>query len=140
MKLEELILLDSSPCPTRNEWRKESVKILFYEYPSTPKPKITKFTLVQPTNLSPPNSGSNDCGVFVAQWMRECIWTDDYKDIYVCDGKRMRLALDLVLKPYNEMKAVVISLAFNYMNHLAKERKALVKNDGKAWNFYLSPI
>ncbi|KAJ1405118.1 Ulp1 protease family, C-terminal catalytic domain [Sesbania bispinosa] len=141
MKLHQLILLDSCPCPTRDEWRKMSARVValyleqmflddrFYDNPATPKPKITNFSIVQPSDLRAQISGSHDCGVFVAQWMKECIWTDDYKDIYVSDGKRMRLALDLVLKPYNEMKQMVTALAFKNMDHLAKERKGLVNID-----------
>ncbi|KAJ1394895.1 diacylglycerol kinase theta isoform X2 [Sesbania bispinosa] len=53
-----------------------------------------------------------------------------FKHSLVTDGKRMMLALNLVLKPYNKMKDEVGELAFKNLKNLEDNRKSLVKIDG----------
>ncbi|KAJ1386935.1 hypothetical protein SESBI_40401 [Sesbania bispinosa] len=55
-------------------------------------------------------AGSNDCGVWVCKWMNDCHLSNNY-NIKVDRGTRMRLAIDLVIKPYNIKKEQVVSEA-----------------------------
>ncbi|XLT06073.1 hypothetical protein HN51_044822 [Arachis hypogaea] len=67
----------------------------FYMSSEITVPRISEFCVVKPSDLPQQRKGSNDCGIWVAQWMKECGWTDDF-GITVYDSDRMRLAIDLV--------------------------------------------
>ncbi|KAJ1385066.1 hypothetical protein SESBI_42005 [Sesbania bispinosa] len=98
----------------------------FYPTPNTERPLVGEFTLRVPTDIGEQISGSNDCGVWVAVWMMDCMLDDSYK-ITVNDASRMRVALDLVLKAYNEKKEDIIELAFQNWKKLEDRKKVLVK-------------
>ncbi|XLR07846.1 hypothetical protein S83_035784, partial [Arachis hypogaea] len=72
----------------------------FYNSSEITVPRISEFRVVEPSDLPQQRKGSNDCGIWVAQWMKECGWTDDF-GITVYDSDRMRLAIDLVSKEFN---------------------------------------
>ncbi|TKY63984.1 Carboxy-terminal domain protein [Spatholobus suberectus] len=98
----------------------------FYDHPHiVDKHVISNFSLVEPRGLGHQRIGSNDCGVWVAKWMIECAWREDYDQIFVEPATRMRIALDLVLHPYNELKDKIIQKAFQYWTDLEKKRKSL---------------
>ncbi|XLS47354.1 hypothetical protein HN51_021712, partial [Arachis hypogaea] len=80
----------------------------FYNSSEITVPRISKFRIVEPSDLPQQRKGSNDCGIWVAQWMKECGWTDDF-GITVSDSDRMMLAIDLVSKEFNMKKAVDLS-------------------------------
>ncbi|XLR53451.1 hypothetical protein S83_004123, partial [Arachis hypogaea] len=50
----------------------------FYNSSEITVPRISKFRIVEPSDLPQQRKGSNDCGIWVAQWMKECGWTDDF--------------------------------------------------------------
>ncbi|XLT39482.1 hypothetical protein HN873_070774, partial [Arachis hypogaea] len=50
----------------------------FYMSSEITVPRISEFRVVEPSDLPQPRKGSNDCGIWVAQWMKECGWTDDF--------------------------------------------------------------
>ncbi|MED6108551.1 hypothetical protein PIB30_025200 [Stylosanthes scabra] len=56
--------------------------------------------------LSILSNHENDNRVWVASWMKECDLNDDF-EIHVSDSTRMRLALDLVLKEYNDLSHII---------------------------------
>ncbi|XLR53444.1 hypothetical protein S83_004116, partial [Arachis hypogaea] len=80
----------------------------FYNSNEITVPRISKFRIVEPSDLPQQRKGSNDCGIWVAQWMKECGWTDDF-GITVSDSDRMMLAIDLVSKEFNMKKSEVRS-------------------------------
>ncbi|XLT12874.1 hypothetical protein HN51_058564 [Arachis hypogaea] len=50
----------------------------FYMSSEITVPRISEFRVVEPSDLPQQRKGSNDCGIWVAQWMKECRWTDDF--------------------------------------------------------------
>ncbi|KAJ1377212.1 Ulp1 protease family, C-terminal catalytic domain [Sesbania bispinosa] len=122
MRAKKLILLDSAPCEKRNFARQLHCKKMavyleemfqhqsFYELNSTEKPRVTEFPLVIPMDIGKQAAGSNDCGVWVCKWMTDCHLSNNY-NIKVDRETRMRLAIDLVIKPYNMKKEEVVSEA-----------------------------
>ncbi|KAJ1427952.1 Ulp1 protease family, C-terminal catalytic domain [Sesbania bispinosa] len=119
MKAKNLVLLDSAPCQARNEPRQLQAKKMvvyleemfqhesFYDFSVTNKPRVT----------------DNDYGVWVCKWMSDCSLKDDY-NIKVDRETRMRLAIDLIIKPYNLKKEEVVSVAVKDWHKMHKERKA----------------
>ncbi|XLS47345.1 hypothetical protein HN51_021703 [Arachis hypogaea] len=83
-------------------------------------PRISKFRIVEPSDLPQQRKGSNDCGIWVAQWMKECGWTDDF-GITVSDSDRMMLAIDLVSKEFNMKKSEVMDKAHAYMKNILQK-------------------
>ncbi|KAJ1430365.1 Ulp1 protease family, C-terminal catalytic domain [Sesbania bispinosa] len=112
IRKEHLILLDSMPCAMRDEWRSMDVT------------KVAKFIEGM---LVDDSFYKNDCGVWVARWMVECGWTDDYNTILVNNTTRMRTAIELVLNPYNEIKEAVQDRAVKYLKSNEEYRRSLVK-------------
>ncbi|KAJ1411931.1 Ulp1 protease family, C-terminal catalytic domain [Sesbania bispinosa] len=120
---KRLTILDSFPTEERREWRRRHVKKLalcpeeilddhsFYETHITSKPLISDFALHEPDNLPKQDPYSNDCGIWVALWMSHCIWNTDYDKINVKEETRMRIAIDLVLHKYNNIKEGIVSKA-----------------------------
>ncbi|KAJ1375735.1 Ulp1 protease family, C-terminal catalytic domain [Sesbania bispinosa] len=134
----KIVILDSLMCEWRNGWRKRHVKKLaifieemlldpsFYESSRTVKPIISDFEIYQPPGL-PQQLNGYDCGVWVAKLMSDYVWDDDYNSISVTHTTRMKMALDLVLNSYNEVKYNFIRLACAKWMHFHEERKKLVK-------------
>ncbi|KAJ1378722.1 hypothetical protein SESBI_47542 [Sesbania bispinosa] len=94
----------------------------FYEFNTTDKPRVTEFPLEIPMDVGTQVVGSNDCVVWVCKWMTDCTLSDNY-NIKVDRGSRMRLAIDLVTKPYNIKKDTVVSEACAIWKKLQDERK-----------------
>ncbi|MED6196240.1 hypothetical protein PIB30_045650 [Stylosanthes scabra] len=67
----------------------------------------------------------NDCGIWVAEWMKKCGWIEDF-DITVIESIRMRLAIDLVRGDSNLKRAEVISKAHVYMKNLLEKQLKLI--------------
>ncbi|KAJ1428335.1 Papain-like cysteine peptidase superfamily [Sesbania bispinosa] len=135
MRAKKLILLDSAPCVLRNEARKLQAKKMavyleemfdhdsFYEFSETDRPTVTEFPLVIPTDIGKQAAESNDCGVWVCKWMTDYTLTDNY-NIKVDRVSCMRLAIDLLIKPYNIKKDQVVSVATQAWKELHKDKKA----------------
>ncbi|XLT27634.1 hypothetical protein HN873_058926 [Arachis hypogaea] len=64
------------------------------------------FWPMTPFGLPTQKNRSNDSGVWVTSWMRECTLQDDI-NIQINDSTRMRLAVDLVLEEYNDLCLVI---------------------------------
>ncbi|CAH9081764.1 unnamed protein product [Cuscuta epithymum] len=91
---KKLILLDSLPSEGRREYRRDSVKELahflddmfmdksFFDTPTKFKYDISDFALVEPRDLPRQQIGSNDCGVWVAMWMKEYARRDDFYHVF----------------------------------------------------------
>ncbi|XLR53447.1 hypothetical protein S83_004119 [Arachis hypogaea] len=92
----------------------------FYNSSEITVPRISKFRIVEPSDLPQQRKGSNDCGIWVAQWMKECGWTDDF-GITVSDSDRMMLAIDLVSKEFNMKKSEVMDKAHAYMKNILQK-------------------
>ncbi|KAJ1431407.1 Ulp1 protease family, C-terminal catalytic domain [Sesbania bispinosa] len=134
-----IVILDSLQSEWQNEWRKRYVKKLvsmfieemlldpsFYEHPTTKKQMISDYVIIQPQGL-PHQLNGYDCGVWVAKWMSDYVWDDDYHAISVTQTTRMKMAIDLVLNSYNEHKYEVIKAAVEKWRELHMERMQLVK-------------
>lgn len=136
----KIYLLDSLPCATRKLLRRRDVLrvALFLEemfihdsfYDCGIKLEnhlISNFPIVEPRGLPRQRYGSNDCGVFVATWMKECSWLDYYDCVEVRPDSRIKLAIDLVDSSYNEMKGKVIERANKHWMNMEKMRNSIVK-------------
>ncbi|KAJ1380627.1 Ulp1 protease family, C-terminal catalytic domain [Sesbania bispinosa] len=135
MRAKKLILLDSALCVLRNEARKLQTKKMaeyleemfdhdsFYEFSETDRPRVTEFPLVIPTDIGKHAAESNDCGIWVCKWMIDYTLTYNY-NIKVDRVSRMRLAIDLLIKPYNIKKDQVVSVATQAWKELHKDKKA----------------
>ncbi|MED6220329.1 hypothetical protein PIB30_043861 [Stylosanthes scabra] len=87
---KHLILLDSMKTPERMHNRILAVKTLgifiermlanasFYKFQVTYRPKVSTFPIVEPAGIGEQKKGSIDCAIWVASWMRECPWSDNY--------------------------------------------------------------
>ncbi|KAJ1378002.1 hypothetical protein SESBI_48305 [Sesbania bispinosa] len=134
-KIDFMSKLDSAPCQARNEPRHLQAKKMavyleemfqhesFYDFSVTNKPRVIEFPLQIPSDIGRQAVGSNDCGVWVCKWMSDCSLKDDY-NIKVDKETRMRLAIDLIIKPYNLKKEEVVSVAVKDWHKMHKERKA----------------
>ncbi|RYQ98780.1 hypothetical protein Ahy_B07g086569 [Arachis hypogaea] len=82
----------------------------------TDKIECSEFEITEP-NVTQQLPQSNDCGVFVAQWMIMYHLFYDY-DVetfqLVTDYSRMRLAIDMVLKYHNDNRMETIEAALRY--------------------------
>ncbi|XLR38755.1 hypothetical protein S83_023415 [Arachis hypogaea] len=99
----------------------------FYNSNEINVPCISKFPIVKPSDLPQQRKGSNECDIWVVQWMKECGWTDDF-GITVYDSDRMRLAIDLVSKEFNLKKSEVMDKAHAYMKDILQKQSRL-QND-----------
>ncbi|PNX58803.1 3-isopropylmalate dehydratase large subunit, partial [Trifolium pratense] len=70
---------------------------------------------------------SNDCGVWVAKWMIECGYMNDYENVAVVTATRMKLALFICLSANNVLKNELVSNATKNWDDQHKKRRALVK-------------
>ncbi|KAJ1390001.1 Ulp1 protease family, C-terminal catalytic domain [Sesbania bispinosa] len=140
-----LILLDSHPCDLRREWRRIQVRKValflqemlmdqsFYDFSDTEKPDIVGFTLIEPNGIGQELHASNDSGVWVATWMMDYDWDDDYDKISewtirkITTASRMRLAIDLVRHDYNEMRDIIMKRANKHWNSYDKHRETIMK-------------
>ncbi|MED6123664.1 hypothetical protein PIB30_051315 [Stylosanthes scabra] len=140
---QKVILLDSKPDPSKEDSKELTIKRLalyievmlqdatFYDSKRTVVPKVSKFHVVVPDEMSVERCesffSSNDGGIWVAQWMNECGWCDKYFSIDIDIDTRMRLALDLILHPYNLKRNVVIKSAQQNYPKIEKKCMALAR-------------
>ncbi|QHN91863.1 Ulp1 protease family, carboxy-terminal domain protein [Arachis hypogaea] len=112
-----LIILDSLPCVEKHQQRKRNaIKVATYlevmlddHIFDDDKFKVvdcSTFWPMTPFGLPTQKNRSNDSGVWVTSWMRECTLQDDI-NIQINDSTRMRLAVDLVLEEYNDLCLVI---------------------------------
>ncbi|XLT38586.1 hypothetical protein HN873_069878, partial [Arachis hypogaea] len=91
----------------------------FYERPEIKPPQVTNFKFLEPaTGQQAPNS--NDCGIWVAQWMElSHLW--GFFDLErVDDETRMRLAVDLVMSKSNPKREEVCQKAGYFWDNSVK--------------------
>ncbi|QHO23276.1 Ulp1 protease family, carboxy-terminal domain protein [Arachis hypogaea] len=134
----QVILLDSNPDPKKKASKIFSIKQLalylegmlqhdsFYDFESTIRPKVSEFPILEALGIGRQRNDSFDCGIWVATWMKNCIWIDDY-NIYVDDATRMRIAIDLIMKSYNLKKNTIIKAAKKNYKKFEEKNKNLVK-------------
>ncbi|RYR09751.1 hypothetical protein Ahy_B05g078155 [Arachis hypogaea] len=132
----QVILLDSNPDPKKKASKIFSIKQLalylegmlqhdsFYDF--TIRPKVSEFPILEALGIGRQRNDSFDCGIWVATWMKNCIWIDDY-NIYVDDATRMRIAIDLIMKSYNLKKNTIIKAAKKNYKKIEEKNKNLVK-------------
>ncbi|QHO57881.1 Ulp1 protease family, carboxy-terminal domain protein [Arachis hypogaea] len=88
----------------------------FYKYNTPFRPRILDFAFVDMLETGEQAPSSNDCGVWVATWMTNYRKRYSYT-INVNDGTRMRVGLDLILRPHNLMLHNVIDSATRIYNN-----------------------
>ncbi|KAJ1402481.1 3-isopropylmalate dehydratase large subunit [Sesbania bispinosa] len=59
--------------------------------------------------------------------MLKCIWNDCYSEVSVKPGSRMKLAIDLVLKLYNNISEEILNKAHENWKDLHQVKEGLVK-------------
>ncbi|KAJ1400985.1 Ulp1 protease family, C-terminal catalytic domain [Sesbania bispinosa] len=135
LDLDQLIVLDSFPTLRKSETRRRKIKKLalfleeilydecFYEATATEKPIVSEYAIVEHEGSGVQDDGSNDCGVWVGQWMNESLIHHDYSELHVNTASRMRLALDLVLGDFNKIREEVIAKACKLWNDNQDLRK-----------------
>ncbi|XLR68200.1 hypothetical protein S83_018872, partial [Arachis hypogaea] len=101
----------------------------FYANQTTHRPVISEYPIIHPAEIGEQNDDSNDCEVWVTTWMRECQWRSNY-NIKVNDSTRLRLAIDLVMNPFNLKSQEVLEAAKKYYNEISKKEERLVKGLG----------
>ncbi|KAJ1377964.1 Ulp1 protease family, C-terminal catalytic domain [Sesbania bispinosa] len=140
----KLILLDSKKCAFRSEWRRLQVRKVavflqemlmnnsFYAFSHLEKPEVGGFELIEPKGIEHEVPGSYDSGVWVANWMLDYDWDDDYDKLTVRTSRiittasRMRLALDLVLHGYNDLRELIIKKATNNWTTYANQQQKIM--------------
>ncbi|MED6122743.1 hypothetical protein PIB30_042737 [Stylosanthes scabra] len=81
----------------------------FFRSHDTPKLKCSDFGILMP-EVPQQEEGSNNCGVWVAQWqLMSYVWEDYLVEVNM--QTLMRLALDLVIGPHNPKSKEVEELA-----------------------------
>ncbi|KAJ1375736.1 Ulp1 protease family, C-terminal catalytic domain [Sesbania bispinosa] len=123
----KLILLDSLQIESRRERRKIQVRKV------TERPDIAGFTLIEHNGIGHQLPTSNDSGIWVANWMKDYDWDDEYDILNVrtlqriTTASRMRLAIDLVLNEQNEFRADVIKRAEKTWKGFQQHRETIMK-------------
>ncbi|KAJ1412292.1 Ulp1 protease family, C-terminal catalytic domain [Sesbania bispinosa] len=106
----------------------------FYNFSHTVKPDVAGFTLIEPNGIGQELPASNDSGIWVANWMEDYDWDDEYNQHNVetlqriTIASRMRLAIDLVLHEYNEMRDDVIKRATKNWKAFQQRRDTIFKS------------
>ncbi|MED6171422.1 hypothetical protein PIB30_040633 [Stylosanthes scabra] len=136
---QEVILLDSKPDPSKEDSKELTIKRLalyievmlqgatFYDSKRTVVPRVLKFNVTVPDEMSIEKCGSNDGGIWVAEWMNDCGWCDKYFSIDIDIDTQMMLALDLILHPYNLKRDVVIKSAQQNYTKIEKKCRTLAR-------------
>ncbi|QHO06519.1 hypothetical protein HN51_065353 [Arachis hypogaea] len=136
-----LILLDSKPCVSSRTRHRRCAKQMalfieemlddstFYANQTTHRPVILEYPIIHPAEIGEQNDDSNDCGAWVTTWMRECQWRSNY-NIKVNESTRLRLAIDLVMNPFNLKSQEVLEAVKKYYNEISKKEERLVKGIG----------
>ncbi|KAJ1431409.1 Ulp1 protease family, C-terminal catalytic domain, partial [Sesbania bispinosa] len=145
MDKNNLILLDSNQSDFRREMRRIQVRKValflkemlmdrsFYDFSTTAKPDIAGYSLIEPDRIGKQLPASNGSGIWVANWMKDYDWDDEYDQLNVrtllriTTACRMRLAIDLVLHECNEMRDDVIKRAKKNWNAIQRHRDKIMK-------------
>ncbi|XLT25569.1 hypothetical protein HN873_043849 [Arachis hypogaea] len=128
-----LIILDSLPSVEKHQQRKRNaIKVATYleamldnHIFNDDKSKVidcSTFWPITPFGLPTQKNRSNDSGVWVTSWMRECTLPDDF-NIQINDSTRMRLAVDLVLEEYNDLCRIIQENAWQYRTKVEAEHE-----------------
>ncbi|XP_052114393.1 uncharacterized protein LOC107480313 [Arachis duranensis] len=129
-----LIILDSLPSVEKHQQRKRNaIKVATYleamlddhifEDDKSKVVDCSTFWPMTPFGLPTQKNRSNDSGVWVTGWMRECTLQDDFNIQQINDSTRMRLAVDLVLEEYNDLCLVIQENAWQYRTKVEAEHE-----------------
>ncbi|KAK7281067.1 hypothetical protein RIF29_08732 [Crotalaria pallida] len=112
MEHQKLLMLDSLPVSSKTrEKRMKLIHIMtsfiedmlldesFYDFETPAIAKISDFEIDVPEEGQQEEDMSNDCGVWVASWMM-LHKEENHYNVKMDAITRLRLALDLVIKPY----------------------------------------
>lgn len=127
---KELVYLDSYQSSSVLHGRISSIKKLamfmeeflmdpsFHGTDSNYDYKITKFKIVTPKGLGRQGDGSNDCAVWVINWMMQR-GENGYK-IEVDEGSRLKIALQLTLHPFNDKRDLMLAKSLEHKQDFIK--------------------
>ncbi|XP_045787002.1 uncharacterized protein LOC123882231 isoform X2 [Trifolium pratense] len=135
---KELVYLDSYRNSSVVRNRITSIKTLstfmeqllmdpsFYDTDSNYGKRITEFKLVTPKGLGRQGEGSNDCAVWVINWMMQQ-GENEYK-IEVDEGSRLKIALQLTLHPFNKNRDLMLTKSLEHKQAFVKGNDLEEKN------------
>ncbi|KAL4396424.1 hypothetical protein AHAS_Ahas01G0090500 [Arachis hypogaea] len=92
----------------------------WYEKPTDERLLISDYKLYEPKVVEQ-DDRSNDCGMYVAQWMILYHLWSSYEVAKVSYYSRMRLGIDMVLKYHNENRLPVIESAIEYWRTFTRD-------------------
>ncbi|MED6200251.1 hypothetical protein PIB30_083282 [Stylosanthes scabra] len=121
---------DSEESPGRIKQLKDAVDFLekilqdrhFFVHSITTKPKLSEYEFIE-DNPPQQDEGSNDGGVWVAQWLEHSNMWDNYVT-EVTDRTRMQIAIELVMGKHNPKADKVCSLAIRTWDMKVRQAKA----------------
>lgn len=136
----KLYVLDSAPCAERKLLRHRDVlrmsiflEEMFMENSyydcgiNLEKRIISNFSVVEPRGLLSQRYGSNDSGVWVAAWMKECDKKNDYNCVEVYPDTRVKLAIDLVHSIYNIKMNKITEKACEHWKNVQEKKDSTLK-------------
>lgn len=88
---------------------------------------ISNFSVVEPRGLLSQRYGSNDSGVWVAAWMKECDRKNDYNCVEVYPDTRVKLAIDLVHSIYNIKMSKITEKACEHWKNVEEKKDSTLK-------------
>ncbi|XLR36132.1 hypothetical protein S83_064032 [Arachis hypogaea] len=89
----------------------------WYDDPTNPRILCSNYEIKEP-KVTRQDPGSNDCIMYVGQWMIMYQLWNSYEAEKITDYSRMRLAVDMVLKYHNDKYIEVIQAALEYWRNL----------------------
>ncbi|KAL4365091.1 hypothetical protein AHAS_Ahas07G0071400 [Arachis hypogaea] len=98
----------------------------FYEGAPNEMHKPSTYEILEP-EIGQQAYGSNDCGVWVAQWMIQSHLWSNYDLPVVNEHTRMRLAIDIVLGRHNPYRAEIGRKAVEYWDKICRKSSRKTK-------------
>lgn len=136
----KMYVLDSAPCEERKLLRRRDVlkmtvflEEMFMEDAfyvrgiKLGKHIISNFSVVEPRGLLSQRDGSNDSGVWVAAWMKECCRKNDYNCVEVFPDTRVKLAIGLVHSVYNLNMEKITEQACQHWKDVEEKKDSILK-------------
>nr|XP_029143606.1 uncharacterized protein LOC112698219 [Arachis hypogaea] len=121
----QVVYLDSlKSADTRAKRRREIKKVTtfleelldhdsWYDAPEKGRELVSDYEIIEPVVVQQ-DPYSNDCGMFVAQWMIMYHLWGNYDVEKVTDYSRMRLAVDMLLRYHNDNREKIVNAALEY--------------------------
>ncbi|XLS75775.1 hypothetical protein HN51_032640 [Arachis hypogaea] len=115
---------DCKSADTRAKRRREIKKVTtfleelldhdrWYDAPEKGRELVSDYEIIEPVVVQQ-DPYSNDCGMFVAQWMIMYHLWGNYDVEKVTDYSRMRLAVDMLLRYHNDNREKIVNAALEY--------------------------